>query len=397
VGTTENNTRQEGPGRGIKIIVFFLLLLVISCTALVAYLKSQDVDLKSVSIKDLIERGFINRNTKYELSSIEFDYDANLNPVFGTHKGYIVKCSRDNIIYMDSNGNEQWTYPLSLKNPVLKTAGSYLLVADYGAKNILTFSGKEMRWEKELDNNIINADINSKGYVAVVHGEERSRGAVSVYNRQGMNCFTIGKAEYFILSSKVSKEAKSVFINSVDTSGISTNTVLEFADLSGNLSGKKIVKEDAVFPSLWFMENDNLFAVGDSMFMILDKNYNEIMQYTVKGKIFSSCVADGKYAVVAANPEESTGIFESGSSGVWIYNDKGEKISEYNLKGEVRNLASYEDVIAVNSGNKLRFINLEGDLLAEYSSKDDIKEVFFIKRREVLAICKDKFLIIKMK
>lgn len=397
MGITENNTRHEGPGNGIKIIVFLLLLLIISGTAAVAYLKSQDVDLKQVSIKDLIDRGFINRNIKYELSSTEFDYDENVNAVFGTHKGYIVKCSRDNIIYIDSNGNEQWTYPLSLKNPVLKTAGSYLLVADYGAKSILTFSGKEMRWEKELDNNIINADINWKGYVTVVHGEERSRGAVSVYNRQGMNCFTIGKAENFILSSKVSSSAKSVFINSVDTSGISTNTILEFTDLSGNILNNKIVKENTVFPSLWYMENDSLFVVGDSMFMILDKDFKEIVQQTVKGKIFSSCIANGKYAVVASNPEETTGIFETGSSGIWIYDSNGEKICEYNLKGEVRNLASYEDIIAINSGNKLRFINLEGNLLAEYSSKLDMKEVFFINRREVLVVCKDKFLVLKMK
>ncbi|HPU41701.1 MAG TPA: DUF5711 family protein [Acetivibrio clariflavus] len=397
MGITENGTRQEGPGKVVKIIVFLLLLLIISATAAVAYLKSLDVDLKSVSIKDLIEKTFLNRNTRYELVLSEFDYDANLNTVFGTHKGYIVKCSKDSLIYIDSNGNEQWTYPLSLKNPVLKTAGSYLLIADYGSKNILTFSGKEMRWEKELDNNIINADINAKGYVAVVHEEERSRGAVSVFNRQGMKCFTIGKAENFILSSKVSSSAKTVFINSIDTSGISTDTILEFSDLSGNISDTKIEKEDTVFPSLWFMDNDSLLVVGDSMFMILDKDFTEKFQHTVKGKIFSSCIADGKYAVIAANPEESTGIFESGSSGIWIYNDNGEKISEYNLKGEVRNIASWEDIIAVNSGNKLRIIDLNGDLLAEYSSKDDIKEVFFINRREVLAVCKDKFLVLRMK
>ena len=127
---TENNIRQEGSGNGVKIIVFIFLLLIIAGTAAVAYLKSQDVDLKSASLKDIIDRSFINRNTKYELSSAEFDYDANLNVAFGTYKGYIVKCSRDNIIYLDSNGNEQWTYPLSLNNPVLKAAGSYLLVAD---------------------------------------------------------------------------------------------------------------------------------------------------------------------------------------------------------------------------------------------------------------------------
>ena len=397
MGIKESTSRPEGPGTGIKIIVFLVLLLIVAGTAGVAYLNSQDVDLKSISLKDLVDRNFISRNNKYELSAVEYEYDANLNTVFGTHKGYIVKCSRDSIMYIDSNGNEQWTYQVSLNNPVLKTAGSFILVADYGAKSILVFNGKEMKWDKELDNNIINVDINAKGYVSVVHGEERSRGAVSAYNRQGMKCFTIGKAENFIVSSKVSTSAKSVFINSIDTSGITTNTVLEFADLNGKMIGDKVVKENAIFASLSFMENDNLLAVGDSMFMILDKNFKEKLSQTVNGKIFSSCVADGKYAVVAANPEETTGIFESGSSGIWVYDSSGKRISEYNLKGEVRNLAAREDIIAVNSGNKLRFIDLKGELLAEYNPKQDIKEVFFISRREVLVIYKDKFSVLKMK
>ncbi len=393
----ENHSRQEGHGNGVKIFAFLVLLLIILGTAGLAYLNSQDVDLKSISLRDLLDRNFFNQDSVYEVSSAEYEYDANLSTVFGTHKGYIVKCTRDSLIYIDANGNEQWSFPVSLNNPVLKTSGSYLLVADYGAKMILVFSDKNMEWEKEIDNNIINAEISPKGYVAVVHGDERSRGAVTVYNRQGMKCFTVGRAKNFVLSSKISDSGKNVFINSVETSGISTNSILEFADISGKMLDVKLTKDNTIFPSLWFMDNDNLLAVGDSMFMMLDKGFTEKWQQAVNGKIFSSCVADGKYAVVAANPEDKTGIFESGSSGIWVYDSSGKKFSEYNIKGEVKNLASYEDIIAINTGNKLRFIDIDARLLAEYTSKDSINEVFFISRRVVLVVCKNKFSVLQMK
>ncbi|WP_010244930.1 DUF5711 family protein [Acetivibrio cellulolyticus] len=397
MGLSENTSRQDGNRNGIKIVAFLVLLLIIAGTAGVAYLRSQDVDLKSLSLKDLFGRNFLNQNNKFELSSTEYEYDANLNTVFGTHNGYIVKCTRDSIMYLDTNGNEQWSFPLSLNNPIVKTAGSYLLVADYGAKSILVFKGKDMVWEKALDNNIINTDINSKGYISVVHGEERSRGAVSVYNRQGMKCFTVGKAENFIISSKVSPSGKKVFINSVDTSGVNTNTILEFADVSGKMLDGKVTKENTIFPSLWFMDDDNLLAVGDSVFMMLDKNFKQKWQQNVNGKIFSSCIAEGKYAIVAANPEDTIGIFESGSAGIWVYNSDGKKISEYDIKGEVKNLSSLEDIIAVNSGNELRIIDLKARLLAEYKPKGEIKEAFFISRREVLLVYKDRFSVLQMK
>lgn len=60
-------------------------------------------------------------------------------------------------------------------------------------------------------------------------------------------------------------------------------------------------------------------------------------------------------------------------------------------------MASYEDIIAINSGNKLRFIDLNARQLAEYTSKDTINEVFFISRRVVLVVCKNKYSVLQMK
>ena len=211
MGLVENHSGQEGHGNGFKIVAFLVLLVVVLGTAGLAYLNSQDVDLKTISLRDLLDRNFFTRSSVYEVSSTEYEYDSNLSTAFGAHKGYIVKCTRDSLIYIDANGNEQWSFPMSLNNPVLKSAGSFLLVADYGAKTFYVFSDKNLEWEKELDNKIINAEISPKGYVTVVHEDERSRGAVTVYNRQGMKCFTVGRAKNFILSSKVSDSGKSGF------------------------------------------------------------------------------------------------------------------------------------------------------------------------------------------
>jgi len=69
---------------------------------------------------------------------------------------------------------------------VFKSAGEYLLVAGLESKDIYVFAGKEKKWEKKLDYSIINANINSAGYVTVLHKAERDKSAVSVYNKQGV-------------------------------------------------------------------------------------------------------------------------------------------------------------------------------------------------------------------
>jgi len=74
----------------------------------------------------------------------------------------------------------------SLNLPYFKSAGEYLLVAGLESKDIYVFAGKEKKWEKKLDYSIINANINSAGYVTVLHKAERDKSAVSVYNKQGV-------------------------------------------------------------------------------------------------------------------------------------------------------------------------------------------------------------------
>jgi len=123
--------------------------------------------------------------------------------------------------------------------PYFKSAGEYLLVAGLESKDIYVFAGKEKKWEKKLDYSIINANINSAGYVTVLHKAERDKSAVSVYNKQGVFLFTKILGETYAISSEVSPSGREVLINCVDISGVSINTGLHLYTISGgNVAGK---------------------------------------------------------------------------------------------------------------------------------------------------------------
>ena len=81
--------------------------------------------------------------------------------------------------------------------------------------------------EKELDGSIINADINEKGHVAVVHEENRSRNAASVFNEEGIRYFIDNSGDDFILSANVSPSGEDVMLNYAITSGVNAATHLK--------------------------------------------------------------------------------------------------------------------------------------------------------------------------
>lgn len=397
MGDPENGVKLQQPSNRMSIFLFFVLIMVIVCTAAIAYLNSKGIDIKNVSLKDVIEnRFFIGGKDKYEIGVSEIKYDVDMRPEFGVHKGFVVRCTKGGIEYLDKNGEEQWAYPVSLNKPIVRAAGQYLLVADQESKDIYVFSGKEKKWEKELDYNIINADISKSGYVTVIHESERGKNAVTVLNKQGIVLVTKIKAQTFILSSKVSPSGKRVFINCVDTSGIYANTGLELLTISAEeISGKKF--ENVIFPSMWYLNDDTVVAAGDSEVFLLGKDLSIKWNRPVNGKVFSSNVMNGKYAVFAVSEKDGAGLLGGYKSHVLIVDSDGREVADYKISQDIRNLAAGNEFIAVNTGKNVYFIDVVGQLRGSYNSEEDIKEVQFLSSKEALAITKDSIIVLQMK
>jgi len=136
--------------------------------------------------------------------------------------------------YLNRNGEEEWIYTVSLNLPYFKSAGEYLLVAGLESKDIYVLPARR-KVGKKLDYSIINANINSAGYVTVLHKAERDKSAVSVYNKQGVFLFTKILGETYAISSEVSPSGREVLINCVDISGLSINTGLHLYTISGGM------------------------------------------------------------------------------------------------------------------------------------------------------------------
>lgn len=387
---------QDASSR-MSILLFFVLLVTVLCTAVVAYLNSKGIDIKEVSLKDVIEnRFFIGEKDSYEIECKEIEYGANLQQEFVIHKDYIIRCTKSGIEYYDKNGEEKWLFPVALNKPLVKSSGKYLLVADLETKDIYVFSGKEKIWESRLEYSILSADINNSGYVTIVHKGDRNKSAVSVYNREGAFLFTKIKAESFVISAGVSPDTKNVIVNSVDYSGINANTGLDLYTISGgDVKGKKL--ENTILASLWFLNHDTIAAAGDSEIFLMSEDLDVKWSEKISGKVMSSNVMKNKYAVFAFSSREDAGILDTDKSHVLIVDEKGRKVSDYKLSQDIVNIACGESLIAVNTGKNIYFIDVAGQLRGSVSLEKDIKNVQFFNDKEALAVTREGIVVLKMK
>jgi hypothetical protein len=387
----QNSHKAKG---SFSILLSVILLILVIGLAVFVYAKSQGVDLKKIDMEELISYVFFDKNSssdKEQKSSIEIGYDWRERPAIGVLKDSIIKCTRDNLKLFDKNGRELWTKNVIIEKPFIKTNRNEAVLYDKGGKNIYVVQPKGIKWESKAGDTIINADINQDGYVSVVEDAKTFKGRVRVYDPLGIEMFNRSIAERFILSAKVSPSSEQLLITGIDISGVSSSSSIEFTDMRGNPFSARVLRENEIFPSIWYLDDDSLMALNSNTIIFFDKNRNEKWDKNFN-KIYSSNILLGKYMVVGIMDEKKPGM-RNHISEIRVFDVKGNQTASCQIEGEIINIETYSDIIAVNTGRELYFVNSKGKLLGKYNSKSDISKIHFFNRQEILVVSKNNLTI----
>ncbi len=391
----ENEGKILKSGKKSKIILFFTLFVVVISITIFAYLKDQGIGIRDFSIGDFFSGSIFSNGAEREVQVVStIEYNSEAQPVFNAYEGQIIKVSRDGIEALNIRGEKQWTHVVSLNSPILKADGNDMLAFDKGGRNIYSLGKNSIKWFKTIDNTILNADINNDGYVAIVKKKDGYKAAVEVYDPKGTLIFTTVRGERFVLSAKVLPSDTEVVLNTVDANGIRAGTKFEFLNIRGEALAD-ISMSNAIFPSAWSIRGNAIVAVSDIEMHCFNIGGEEEWKQSF-GKVYSTTVTSGNLIVAAIRGENSGNLMVGDTTDIQILNSYGETVGIYEAKGEVTKVSSYGSIIAANTGKVIYFISSKGKLLRKYTSRNGIKDVFFINREEVAAILADSIIIAKI-
>jgi hypothetical protein len=376
-------SKQEHTGRKLNIIMFILLCLLLAGLGFFAYAKSHNIDLGSLNIF----KSNASSESNSGKESLKLQYDTREHTFFDVQNGTIIKYTKDSIKGISKNGEELWTIQLTMANPFVKVSDNGVLIADIGGKDIYVIEDGKIKWNKKLDDNIINACISKKGYVTVVHEAKGYRNAVTAFDLHGGKYFTRYINETNVLSAIASPTGKQVLINSVDTSGVTADSSIELTDIYGKPLAK-LTNKDSILAYAGFIGNENIIAAGDSRIVFYDKDHKEKWSKDFKNsEVYSARTVSDKYIAAVVGGEDANGSLADVIT-LKIINTDGKQAAEYKINSEVKGIEAYDGVIAVNTGREVLFINTSGRLEGKFTGQNDITEVRFFNRSEALIVTK---------
>lgn len=315
-------------------------------------------------------------NRKWEIADSigRIELDNYLN-IIGTDSN-LLAINSSGIQGFSENANKIFEQAASFKEVISATAGDYAIVAEKNSTSVYVINKDKMVWNDDINNaNILSVKINKNGYSAVTYSQAGYKSLIKVYSSTGEELFTSYFASTYAIDVAISNDNKTLAIAEIDTNGVSLVSAIKIINIqtASNEEVKKYdLEKDELVSNAEFDQYNHLIIMTDIGVKTL-KNDNILEILNFKEENITQCTIDDSKKIVAIKIVEE-GLF-SVKCFVCIYDVTSNDVKKYELTETPNNVAIYNDVVAVNMGNKIIFLNSGGNFLKKCEYNGQLKDM----------------------
>ncbi len=353
----------------ISIIVAILLLAII--TTVIIYCVNTE-------IREWIDKNILRKEVMQDkVTAIELKESE--NPIVYAFNKYIGVLNRNKFIIYGNNGNKEKELEMEVSNPVFNSSNRFLVMAEKKGKKLYLITDKEITWEANVEGNISQVHVNKNGYVAVVMTDTNYKTVINMYNPQGTRIFKTYLSSTRTADITISNDNKYLAIAEIDTSGtiIQSNLKIisiEKASTDPTNSIEKTYKSEPgkLIANIKYQDKNKLICMyADRINMIENEQDNTLTSNDNKKVIFQSIELNNHAIEIQ---EKSSGLFTADSV-VSIIDTNTKNSKEYTVNAVTKEIYTYGNIIALNLGTEIEFINTEGWLVKRYLAKQEITNI----------------------
>lgn len=356
----------------ISIIIIIVVLLI--STIIVIYINNE-------SARNWIDKNILQKElTQNNLPSIELEDMDNAN-IYAFNR-YIGILSKNNFDIYNSTGKEETTLTLEISKPIFSSNGRYLAVAEEKGQKLYLIENKEIVWETNVEGNISQISINKNGYVAVTIVDTSYKTVIAVYDdTQGEQpIFKTFLSYTRVSSTSISDDNKYLAFAEIDTSGtlIQSNIKIISVEAAKNDPENSTIntysgEDNELVTNIKYQEKNKLLCMyTDKIIEIKEDGTEDIIQEFGDEKI--SFVTVNLANASLTIEEQSSGLFTADSI-VNIVNSDNKSVSLYTAEAVTKEIYTNENIIALNLGSQVEFINTSGWLVKRYTAQQEITSV----------------------
>lgn len=357
-----------------KIVIAVIIGILILSFIIISIVYIRNKNVRIWIDKNILRKEVVQNN----LPTIELDESENSN-VYAFNKYIGVLCKNQFSIY-DNIGKQEKNLTIEITKPIYDTNGRHLVIAEEKGQKIYLITDKDIAWEKKVDGNISQVEVNKNGYVAVTIVDTSYKTVISMYDNEGNWLFNSNLSSTRVVSTAISNDNKYLALAEVDTSKTqiqSSVKIMSIEDGKNNPSEsiKNVYNSELgeLITVIKYQEKDKLACMyTDKIKVIKNDGIEETVSETSDKKMtFSSVELSNN---VMTLEEKSSGLFTADSV-INIINTDNKNASTYTTEAVTKEIYTSDNMIGLNLGSEVEFINTSGWLVKKYTAEQEITNI----------------------
>ena len=375
----------------IVISIAVLISIILIITLLLVYINNQKFR-EYVDTKILHKEIYENNCIVLEINELDKSTVIGMNNKIG-----ILKNSELSIY--NNVGHKITDLKILISDCIYDQKNRFLVLAEKNGKKIYLLENERIKWEAEANGNIKNIWVNENGFVSITTTGTSHKTVIGMLDLDGKLMFNSYLSNTTAIDVSISPDNKYLSFVEIDTSGVSITSsvkVLSVKKIQDNIEDptERVYKIEngKLITDIEYMKKDKISVMyTDGISILENENENKIIDFKNKKVVFQSI--DLKDTVIMAE-EKSTGLFSTNSI-INIVNTNTLENKEYTLEDTIKKIYTKEEVIAINTGTKIEFINTGAWLVKRYiASKEfsnivlgtDIAGIVYRDRIEIISL-----------
>ncbi len=291
---------------------------------------------------------------------------------------YIGILNKTKFTIYGNTGNKEKELDIQISNPIYSSENRFLAIAENKGQKIYSISDKEISWEAEVEGNISQVHINKNGYVAVVIVDTSYKTVIAMYNSNGTPIFKTYLSSR-VVDVSISNDNKFLAIAEVDTSGTIIQSNIKVIAIDKAEKEKTDSVENAyqsevgkLITNIKYQDKNRLVCMYTDSIMELENGQAKTLVDNQNKKVIFQSLNLNSHA--CSIEEKSSGLFTADTLVNLINVDNQEK-KEYIADSVAREIYTYGDIIALNLGTEVEFVNTGGWLVKRYVANQEITNI----------------------
>ena len=356
-----------------KLIITSIIILIVVLCIVVIGLQGTNKQCREWIDKNILRKEVI----QDRLATIELKENQNSN-IYAFNK-YIGILDKTKFTIYSSTGSEEKTLEIQVSNPIFSSANRFLAIAENKGRKFYVITDKEISWEAEVEGNLAQVHVNKNGYVAVVIVDTSYKAVIKMYNPKGKEMFNTYLSSTRAVDVSISNDNKYLAIAEVDTSGSIIQSDVKVisidkasTDPTNSLENTYKSESNKLITNIKYQDKNKLVCMyTDSIHEIEDGQDVTLVDNSNKKVIFQSINLSNN---ICSIEEKSSGLFTADSL-VNIINVGSKEEKQYTADSIAKEMYTYGNIIALNLGTEIEFINTDGWLVKRYVANQEITNI----------------------